>query len=195
LEASGRHRLDSAALAPLAWIDQLVWNHTSHALILLPWLVVYCLAWPIYEVLLVARYGQTLGKMACGVRIRDLNGGAVSMQHAVLRQIGLIFSVPYFAAIQAQNILAGNLANRALGEDSSYHAFLFILLAWTLLEIVTMLTNRKRRAVHDFIAHTVVVRENAQRPLFWWLLGLLALSFVVPELMEEKNLASRGRAE
>jgi uncharacterized RDD family membrane protein YckC len=31
--------------------------------------------------------------------------------------------------------------------------------AWSILEVVTMLTNRKRRAIHDFIAGTVVVRN------------------------------------
>ena len=30
---------------------------------------------------------------------------------------------------------------------------------WTALELVSMLTNRKRRALHDFIAGSVVVRE------------------------------------
>ena len=32
------------------------------------------------------------------------------------------------------------------------------LLAWFLLELVTMLFNPKRRAVHDFIAGSVVKR-------------------------------------
>jgi uncharacterized RDD family membrane protein YckC len=33
-------------------------------------------------------------------------------------------------------------------------------LAWFTLEIVTMLSNRKRRAVHDFIAGSVVMRVD-----------------------------------
>lgn len=33
-------------------------------------------------------------------------------------------------------------------------------LIWYFLELVTMLTNRKRRALHDFIAGTVVVRTH-----------------------------------
>jgi uncharacterized RDD family membrane protein YckC len=31
---------------------------------------------------------------------------------------------------------------------------------WFLAEVLTMFTNRKRRALHDFIAGTVVVRTN-----------------------------------
>ncbi|MFL6264288.1 MAG: hypothetical protein ACJ76Y_31765 [Thermoanaerobaculia bacterium] len=33
-------------------------------------------------------------------------------------------------------------------------------LAWFLLEVTTALTNQKRRALHDLIAGTVVVREE-----------------------------------
>jgi uncharacterized RDD family membrane protein YckC len=29
---------------------------------------------------------------------------------------------------------------------------------WTLIELITMLTNSKRRAVHDFLAKSVVIR-------------------------------------
>ena len=36
---------------------------------------------------------------------------------------------------------------------------------WFLLEFITLLTNDKRRAFHDYIAGTVVVRETrASRP-------------------------------
>jgi uncharacterized RDD family membrane protein YckC len=31
---------------------------------------------------------------------------------------------------------------------------------WFLVEIITMLTNDKRRALHDFIAGTVVIRKS-----------------------------------
>jgi len=33
---------------------------------------------------------------------------------------------------------------------------------WFLAEVLTMLTNEKRRALHDFIAGTIVVRTNAE---------------------------------
>jgi uncharacterized RDD family membrane protein YckC len=35
---------------------------------------------------------------------------------------------------------------------------LSIAILWSLAEILTMATNRKRRAIHDFIAGSVVVR-------------------------------------
>jgi hypothetical protein len=38
----------------------------------------------------------------------------------------------------------------------------WIWLAWLVLELLTMLTNPQRRALHDFIAGTVVVRTNVE---------------------------------
>jgi uncharacterized RDD family membrane protein YckC len=36
-------------------------------------------------------------------------------------------------------------------------------LLWFMAEILTMLSNRKRRAIHDFLAGTVVVRLRRRR--------------------------------
>jgi uncharacterized RDD family membrane protein YckC len=183
--------LDGAVLAPLAWLDQLLWNHVSHAVLLLPWAILYSLSWIVYEVVFVVAYGQTVGKMACGVRIYAVSGNAVSLGQAVLRQIVPILFLPYSILIQVQNILAGRLSNRALGDDFwSFQAFFLLMLGWVLLEVATMLTNRKRRAVHDFIAGTVVMRETPRPALRWWLVGLLVLSFVVPHFLEERNITA-----
>jgi uncharacterized RDD family membrane protein YckC len=34
------------------------------------------------------------------------------------------------------------------------------ILWWTIIELITMCTNAKRRAVHDFLAKSVVVRTQ-----------------------------------
>jgi uncharacterized RDD family membrane protein YckC len=188
--------LDAAAFAPLGWLDQFIWNHTSAPSILLPWVVLNSLAWLAYPIGFVAVFGQTLGKMACGVRVLDLQEMPVSFKQAVLREIAPVVFTPYLLFLQAQNILGGHLANRAYGDASGdftamTHAGL-LSMAWLLVEVITMLTNRKRRALHDFIAGTVVVRVEREKQLLWFLLGLFALSLIVPELMEEHNMI-RGK--
>ena len=180
--------LDGAALAPFAWLDQLIWNHTSQPLVLLPWGIFDLLIGPAYEVGFVVAYGRTLGKMACGVRIFDLGGKSVSLKQAVLRHIVPILFVPYFAFLQIQNILGGHLANRALGDFSTFLNLFVVWMGWILLETITMLTNKKRRAIHDFIASTVVIRESGRTTLLWWLVALLVLGFIVPRLMKEGNI-------
>ncbi len=180
--------LDGAALAPFAWLDQFIWNHTSQPFVLLPWAAFELLIGPAYEVGFVVAYGQTLGKMACGVRIFDLDGKSVSPKQAVFRHIVPILFVPYFGFLQAQNILGGHLANRAMGDFSTFLILFLVWLGWVLLEATTMLTNKKRRAIHDFIAGTVVIREGPRMTLLWWLLALLVLSFIVPHFMVEGNI-------
>jgi uncharacterized RDD family membrane protein YckC len=179
--------LDSTALAPLAWLDQFIWNHTSQSFILLPWTIFDQLIGLAYGIGFVVACGQTPGKMACGVKIFDIRGKSVSLKQAVLRDVVPVLLLLYFLFPQAQNILAGQLANRAYGDFSTFRNLFLALAGWLLLEVITMLTNKKRRAVHDYIAGTVVVREKPKMMLFWWLLVLLILSFIVPHVMQEKN--------
>ena len=59
-----------------------------------------------------------------------------------------------------------NLQDPLLSESSIPTLSLWIGwggLVWSLLEIATMLTNSKRRALHDLIAGTVVVRVSQIR--------------------------------
>ncbi len=184
--------LDGAAFAPLGWLDQFIWNHTSSPSILLPWVVLNSLVWLAYPIGFVAVFGQTLGKMACGVRVLDLRDKPVSFKQAVLREIAPVVFTPYFLFLQAQNILAGQLANRAFGDFTAMTHFGVLSTAWILVEVITMLTNSKRRALHDFIAGSVVVRVEREKELLLFLLGLFALSWIVPELMEEHNMI-RGK--
>jgi uncharacterized RDD family membrane protein YckC len=184
--------LDGAVYAPFGWLDQFIWNHTAAPWILLPWVILDSLVWLVYPIGFVAVFGQTLGKMACGVRVLDLHEKPVSLKQAVLREIAPVVFTPYFLFIQIQNILGGQLANRAYGDFTPMMHVGLLSLAWILLEVITMLTNSKRRALHDFIASTVVVRVGYEKKLLWFLLGLFVLSWIVPELMKEHNMI-RGK--
>ena len=62
------------------------------------------------------------------------------------------------------------------------------MFGWTLLEVLTMLTNAKRRAIHDFIAGTVVVRVPARSGLRWALVALLVASMAVSWNTKDRNL-------
>jgi uncharacterized RDD family membrane protein YckC len=37
-----------------------------------------------------------------------------------------------------------------------------VLQVWIWIELIVMLTNRRRRALHDFIAGTVVIRRRVE---------------------------------
>ena len=122
-----------------------------------------------FHVYLVRRYGGTPGKLIVGIRIRKLNGEPVGYREAFLRYsvdfiLGMVISValifPLFRMTDAEYHslsfmqLSGRLADLA---PSWYKPSQWIQTAWVWGELIVLLTNRKRRALHDFMAGTVVV--------------------------------------
>jgi uncharacterized RDD family membrane protein YckC len=122
-----------------------------------------------YDVYLVRRFGGTPGKLIMRLRVRKTTGEPVGYREAILRE--------------APNLLLGTLATAAIlpgslaMTDAQFHAlsprarsqqlaqlapawskpFKIANSIWTYSELAVLLTNRKRRALHDFIAGTVVV--------------------------------------
>jgi uncharacterized RDD family membrane protein YckC len=182
--------LDSAALAPLQWADKLIWNSTSAVLVLLGWSITNVVVFLAYDIVFIAKLGQTPGKMACGVKIVALDDSQPTFKQAILRHILGIFTSLCFVFIQFSNILNGQLENRAFGNYRLFLWFGGIILFWVFLEFATMLTNKRRRAIHDFIAGTVVVRDVGRKAswLLWLLMILFILNFVIPSLISENNI-------
>ena len=105
--------------------------------------------------------GQTVGKMVMGVQVTNSkNESSISYIQAVLRDL-----VPVIC-LTALVIMSFYAPEVKTVEDMEIHKDFFFMLSvlgstrtiWYILEFVTMLLNKKRRAVHDFIAGTVVVR-------------------------------------
>lgn len=118
----------------------------------------------IYTIYLHGRYGQTVGKMVTRVRIFDAKTySAISFRHAFLRDcIPILFTIP-FVANNTYELVTLRMRNETWpsGEFSTAGAWAFgVLIFWLLAELITMLTNRRRRAIHDFVAGTVVIRTN-----------------------------------
>jgi len=124
------------------------------------------LVWLFYTVIMHARHGQTYGKMACKVRVVDFRTeGPLTFRQAFLREgIPIAVSVG-IVGYEIYAIATGVLSPAAIarGEFVKHPAFWLLAtmpLLWFIAEVVTMLTNEKRRALHDYIAGTVVVRTN-----------------------------------
>lgn len=131
--------------------------------------IVESLAWLLYTVAMHARYGQTVGKMVTKVRVVDFRTeGSISWRQAWLREgIPMVLSLG-FLGWEVFLILTGSVSPSALasGEVLVASKGFWLLTAlpglWFIAEVLTMLTNEKRRALHDFIAGTVVVRTNTE---------------------------------
>ena len=104
-----------------------------------------------YSIYFHGAYGATIGKMACRVKVVDAKTEQpITMRQALIRDsIPLVFILLLigfnFTAIKSLPVLFLVIA---------------VFYLWFFAEIITMLTNEKRRAVHDFIAGTVVIRSD-----------------------------------
>lgn len=123
----------------------------------------------VYAVVFHQRFGKTIGKMVVGVKLVRLDLSPVTWKEALLRDsveiglsiIGLVGTAlaihnsdPSFW-LTAPRLLDVTLQLKDLNPLLS--ATTWISNIWILSELVTLLFNKKKRALHDFIAGTVVV--------------------------------------
>lgn len=115
----------------------------------------------IYTILLHNFYGQTLGKMAMKVKVLDVSENPINFTQAVIRSLPQM--LPLF--ITASTLISA----MKLSGDASENEILTIATAaayglygiWGIADIIVCLSSDKKRALHDLIAGTVVVKTNA----------------------------------
>ena len=121
-----------------------------------------------YFVTCHALWGQTLGKRVTGLRVQLLNGRPLSWREAALRNVAELlgaFAVAIFGTVALASFDWSALSGLEWGPKYNKVSSalqppmwtLWLSGAWYLAEIGALLTNPRRRAVHDFIAGTVVV--------------------------------------
>lgn len=158
---------DAVVLSVLIYVPQNFANFYPAVWDRALWLAVIVIVWGypsitwVYSVYLHGRFGQTVGKMSTRVRVVNaLTEEQITFRHALLRDcVPILISIPIL--IYNSYLL---LIEFPVRESSTLNELanwtIYIHGIWWLVEIITMLTNNKRRAVHDFIAGTVVVRTN-----------------------------------
>ncbi len=117
----------------------------------------------IYSIFLHGHYGQTLGKMALGVKVVDFEHERnININQALKRDIVPIFLITILY-IYSFILFSDNDGYRLETNFASLAPMFFIgflSILWTVLEFLSMLFNEKSRAVHDLIAGTVAVRTQ-----------------------------------
>jgi uncharacterized RDD family membrane protein YckC len=121
---------------------------------------------------LVKRYGGTPGKLIMGIGIRKVNGEPVGYREAFLRNlVDLIFSVVISTAMLFPLFHMTDVEYHSLSFTQRIHREIALAPSWLKPgqwaeniwiwgELIVLLTNRKRRALHDFIAGTVVIHTR-----------------------------------
>lgn len=161
------------------WIDFFV---LLLPLILLLWLETVSRSWAFlvlipltfmfsgYEMYFHGRWGQTIGKRSQDIRVVSLDGTAITWKQAFLRSsvglgLGALSSISILVALFSMtdgeySALRWIDLTARRNELSPYINQINIATqVWVWSEVVVLLFNRKRRALHDFIAGTVVVES------------------------------------
>lgn len=150
--------IDGLLSLPVMGVSLLLWKYSQDVLpiIRFGWYVLSCVTFVAYSVLMHGLYGQTLGKMACQVKAIDLQGTKLTMRQAVLRDCVPIIIATAAIITNTPHMLFQTTPSRPYQVIDAIKNWTDHIWFWA--ELLTMLTNSKRRAIHDFIAGSVVVR-------------------------------------
>jgi uncharacterized RDD family membrane protein YckC len=118
-----------------------------------------------------ALYGKTIGKYILKISVVRLNGSAIGWNESLRRSsvegmsgvvwaIGLISAMSYLPSDAFQGQGWSALYKLLLPYFPQYaRTFLQVYGIWPWSEFVTMLFNTRRRAIHDFIGSTMVIKR------------------------------------
>jgi len=104
-----------------------------------------------YYILAHYYYGQTVGKILAKVKVLDDSEKQINFGQAVLRSfpqlIMAMFAVSFSTAEKGTTGIVGTL-------------IYWLVMIFSIADVLVCLLNEKRRALHDFIAGTIVVRTD-----------------------------------
>jgi uncharacterized RDD family membrane protein YckC len=130
-----------------------------------------------FHIYLVKRFGGTPGKLLLGIRIMRMDSSPMDYWTAFLRySVSFVISILIpialtFAAIKITDTDYFSLGFQArflrLEELAPlwYKPVKYFNNIWVWSEFFVMMTNKKRRAIHDFIAGTIVIKKVSKLPL------------------------------
>ena len=111
----------------------------------------------VYSVYFHNKSGQTIGKRLVGVKVIDIDDiNKISFYQAILREC--IYLIAAVVGLSYTLFLTTQTDKPNFVIDAYVDFLNFPIYLWPLLELVTMLTNYKRRSINDLLAKTVVVR-------------------------------------
>jgi len=162
--------LDFLILLPLNFIVLLINSYSKDMYFITLGPNMLIIFW--YHVYLVKKFGGTPGKLIVGIKVLKLNLRPISWKEAILRYIVLFGLTIYgFIATISSITNADTQIYNNLGwlQKQQYLIFLSPILykiytwstnIWVYSELIVLLTNEKKRAIHDYIAGTVIVDNN-----------------------------------
>lgn len=159
--------LDFIILIPISifilWVGS--FSKTIHLIAIIPNTLLFFA----YYIYMNANYGGTFGKLIMGIKIKKIDGETIHYKEAFLRNIvDLAFGIiiVFMQAYILFNISDPSYDNLSWFKQAgflhknmpkAYHPIYTASQIWIWSELLVLLFNKKKRALHDFIAGTVVL--------------------------------------
>lgn len=129
----------------------------------------------VYSIMFHAKWGQSLGKMAVGIRVTTLDGQRIGCKHAVLRYsvdlilylvfvVGALMMIWTWSGPSYETLSHADRHRLFTERNPTEHLYSALSSVWTWSEVIVLLFNEKRRALHDLIAGTVVIQIRGEQP-------------------------------
>lgn len=130
-----------------------------------------CVTRAAYDPIMHGRWGWTVGKRAVGIELRTVAGDRIGWRHALLRSsVDLFFHIANLVLVliawrQGGSPLPERIDPAEVGKllVPTSDVLYWTAVVWYVGELVTMFANDERRALHDVIGGTVVIRIDAQQ--------------------------------
>lgn len=156
--------IDSLLAIPVAIVTMIAANLFSSPKINFSLTIAMSVIPVLYTILMHNFYGQTLGKMAMKVKVLDITERPITFTQSVVRSLPQLFPVFISASTLSHQILPQTdevFPNDVFGTILTVIYGLYSL--WNIFDIIICLSSDKKRALHDLVAGTVVVKTDADR--------------------------------
>jgi uncharacterized RDD family membrane protein YckC len=149
--------LDGILLLPLVIVDDWVKTLPLQSEILIGLLFIVSLANGVYFIIMHTLFGQTVGKMLMKVKVLAFDESPINFRQAILRDLPqIIFLIGSFIFIDPLAVNPNETTPDAL--DIFKNPIAVVATIWGITDIIFFFVMNKHRALHDFVAGTVVVK-------------------------------------
>jgi len=162
--------IDLLVLLPVIFLFE--WLKSFNITMAIKVAILSSILFSMYHVLFNAYFGGTIGKLAVGIRITKPDGSHINWLEVWKRSSVDLFFTFILLGIQIWTltqvdpisyISLDRIARTTLLRSyypTWYKSLINIQLIWVGSEVIVLLLNKRKRAIHDFIAGTVVINKE-----------------------------------
>lgn len=119
--------------------------------------------------LFIVKWGGTPGKLILKIRIKDNEGKNLSVYRALLRQ-SIVILLCIFTLLQMNNTInyisineiptnVQDIAKLNIKYSSGYKTIISFISILCFIDPITIVFNKRKRAIHDYLAKSVVIKK------------------------------------